>query len=144
MVLGMQPPGRRSGQRSQERSLGASRGCPARSPHITPLLHSAEELGFPSGFSPPVLMLSVSLLSSISSLSARYLCHPVVRLAPTAPSICPPGASPRLARTASLPHPAGSELFPRPHPHLRGSAGCVSTAFRNWKSFRHQYFEVTL
>ena len=135
----------RSGQRSLEPGWGGRAWrMPTQSPHITLLLHSAQVLGFPSGSSPPVLMLSVSLLSSISSLSAHCLCHPIVWLAPKASSICPLWRLPP-ACTASLPHPAGSELFsPTVTLTCGGPACCVSTAFRNWKSFRHQYFEVTL
>lgn len=96
---------------------GGTRRTPLQSPHITLLPHSAQVLGLPSGFSPPVLMLSVSLLSRISSLSAHCLCHPVVRLAPKASSICPLHASHQLAGLHfHIQRAPGSSLPPSPSP----------------------------
>lgn len=90
-----------------------------------------------------VRMLSVFLLSSISSLSAHCLCHSVVWLAPR-------GLLHLLRHPLQLLHSFTSTsrgptaLPPSIALTCGGCAWCVSTAFRNWKSFRHQYFEVTL
>lgn len=99
-------PGHRSRQRSPEGRWRGKGRMPAHSPHITRLLHFPEVLGFPSWFSPPVLMLSVSLLSSISSLSV-----PSHRAIGTRGPLHlrAGGASPPLC-TASLQHPVGPSL----------------------------------
>lgn len=116
-VLRIQPPGRGGGPGSLERSWRGKWRKPAHSPHITLPLHFPEVLGSPSRFSPPVLMLSVSLLSSVSSLSVpshraigtKGLLH--------LPAAAPPTRSAQLhfsiqwARSSSVtlsPSPAGA------------------------------------
>lgn len=116
-VLRIQPPGRGGGLGSSKRSWRGKWRKPAHSPHITLPLRFPEVLGSPSRSSPPVLMLSVSLLSSVSSLSVpshraigtKGLLH--------LPAAAPPTRSTQLhfsiqwARSSSVtlsPSPAGA------------------------------------